>query len=129
MYTIPRSPATALPASGPTAPVKHAHHPPRRIVAAITIVVLVTVAAAPLLLAFATASPAKAATMIIPGPARSTLPSQVPAPIHTVVAVAGGMPGWQIALIAAGAAVLAAVLAVAADRARTARRPAPAPSP
>jgi len=29
----------------------------------------------------------------------------------------GGMPGWQIALIAAGIALLAAVLAVIADRA------------
>jgi LPS O-antigen subunit length determinant protein (WzzB/FepE family) len=36
--------------------------------------------------------------------------------------VAGGMPGWQIALIAAGAALLAAALAVLADRAWTARR-------
>jgi hypothetical protein len=36
------------------------------------------------------------------------------------------MPGWQIALIAAGTAVLAAILAVAADRARAARRHAPA---
>ncbi len=40
-------------------------------------------------------------------------------PVHTVV---GGMPGWQIALIAAGAALLAATVAVLADRARTARR-------
>ena len=32
------------------------------------------------------------------------------------------MPGWQITLIAAGAAVLTALLAVAADRAYTARR-------
>ena len=44
--------------------------------------------------------------------------------IRTVVV--GGMPGWQIALIAAGTAVLAAILAVAADRARAARRHAPA---
>jgi hypothetical protein len=36
--------------------------------------------------------------------------------------VTGGTPGWQIALIAAGAALLAAVLAVIADRARAARR-------
>jgi hypothetical protein len=36
--------------------------------------------------------------------------------------VAGGMPGWEIALIAAGAALLAAALAILADRARTARR-------
>jgi len=34
----------------------------------------------------------------------------------------GGMPGWQIALIAVGAALLAATLAVLADRARAARR-------
>ena len=34
------------------------------------------------------------------------------------VVVAGGMPGWQIALIAAGAALFAAVAAVMADRAR-----------
>ena len=39
---------------------------------------------------------------------------------HTVVV--GGMPGWQIALIAIGAALLAAALAVLADRTRTARR-------
>jgi hypothetical protein len=44
----------------------------------------------------------------------------VKVPGRTVVI--GGMPGWQIALIAAGAALLAAVLAVIADRARAARR-------
>ncbi len=37
--------------------------------------------------------------------------------------VAGGMPGWQIALIAVGAALVAAVVAVLLDRARLARRP------
>ena len=36
--------------------------------------------------------------------------------------VVGGMPGWQIALIAVGAALLAATLAVFADRARAAHR-------
>ena len=36
--------------------------------------------------------------------------------------VTGGMPGWHIALIAAAAAVLAAVLAVIADRAWAERR-------
>ena len=35
---------------------------------------------------------------------------------------AGGMPGWQITLIAIGAALVAAVLAIIADRARSARR-------
>jgi hypothetical protein len=34
--------------------------------------------------------------------------------------VVGGMPGWQIALIAVGAALLTATLAVLADRARAA---------
>jgi hypothetical protein len=43
------------------------------------------------------------------------------------VVVAGGMPGWQIALIAIGAAILAAAAAVFLDRARTARRHQAAP--
>jgi hypothetical protein len=52
---------------------------------------------------------------------------QAPGPVsaHTVV---GGMPGWQIALIVAGAALLAATVAVLADRARTARRQAATPA-
>ena len=41
-------------------------------------------------------------------------------PAHVVVT--GGMPGWQITLITAGAALLAATLAVVTDRARTAHR-------
>jgi hypothetical protein len=41
-------------------------------------------------------------------------------PVHTVVI--GGMPGWQIALIAVGAALLAAIAAVVAYRAWTTRR-------
>jgi hypothetical protein len=41
-------------------------------------------------------------------------------PVQTVVA--GGMPGWQIALIAVAAAVVAAAIAVLVDRARAARR-------
>jgi hypothetical protein len=36
--------------------------------------------------------------------------------------VVGGTPGWQIALIAIGAALLAATAAVLLDRARSARR-------
>src|SRR5262244_3741201 len=42
------------------------------------------------------------------------------APAHTVVA--GGMPSWQIALIAAAAALAAATVAVLLDRARAAGR-------
>jgi len=41
-------------------------------------------------------------------------------PVHTVVI--GGMPGWQIALIAVGAALFAAITAVLLDRAWAARR-------
>ena len=80
------------------------------------------VAVSPLLLAFVAPSPARAAAM-------SVLPPRpgVPQPqVHTVVT--GGMPGWHITLVAAGAALLAAVLAVAADRARTARRHLTAPT-
>jgi hypothetical protein len=51
----------------------------------------------------------------------------VPPPVvHTVVT--GGMPGWQIILIAAAAAVLTAALAVVLDRARATRRQLTAPS-
>jgi hypothetical protein len=41
-------------------------------------------------------------------------------------AATGGMPGWQIILIAAAAALVAATLAVIVDRARAARHHAPA---
>ena len=47
-------------------------------------------------------------------------PGPIPVPGRTVVI--GGMPGWQIALIAIGAALLAATAAVLAYRAWTARR-------
>jgi hypothetical protein len=40
--------------------------------------------------------------------------------VHTVVV--GGMPGWQITLIAAGAALATAALAVLLDRTRMARK-------
>jgi hypothetical protein len=41
----------------------------------------------------------------------------------TRVITTGGMPGWQIALIAAGAALAAAAVAILLDRALTRRRP------
>ena len=47
------------------------------------------------------------------------VPNSPAAPVVTIV---GGMPGWQIALIAVGAALVAAVVAVLAYRAWTARR-------
>ena len=46
----------------------------------------------------------------------AAVPPPPPAP------VIGGMPGWQITLIAVGAALVAAALAVLADRAWSARR-------
>jgi len=52
-----------------------------------------------------------------------------PAPAATVrVVAAGGMAGWQIALIAVGAALIAAAAAVLLDRTLTGRRGAPAPT-
>jgi hypothetical protein len=47
---------------------------------------------------------------------------QQPPPPSPLAPVVGGMPGWQITLIAVGAALVAAVLAVVVDRARSARR-------
>jgi hypothetical protein len=79
--------------------------------------------------ASALAAPAAFATIAPPAPAGESGPvtgsiTNHPATVHTVLV--GGMPGWQIALIAAGAAVLAAALAVLADRLRSARRADPA---
>jgi hypothetical protein len=87
-------------------------------------------------LAFTAASPAAFAVRVPPpGGAASGTTSSVPWPTTTAPApaqahtvVIGGMPGWQIALIAAAAALLAAVLAVSLDRAWAARRHVSAPS-
>ena len=46
----------------------------------------------------------------------TSVPASVPAQIQYHTIVAGGMPGWQIALIAVGAALLAATVAVLLDR-------------
>jgi hypothetical protein len=45
---------------------------------------------------------------------------------HTFNGVTGGMTGWQIALIAVGAAIVGAVVGVLMDRARAARGRQPA---
>jgi hypothetical protein len=66
----------------------------------------------------AIAAPAALAMRLPPGGA--TRPLSPVAPARTLAA--GGMPGWQIAAIALGAALAAAVAAVLLDRARTARR-------
>ena len=71
-------------------------------------------------LGVALAGTASASTGMLP-PAGPDGPAQ-PAPVvHTVVV--GGTPGWQIALIAIGAALVAAIAAVLTERARSARRP------
>ncbi len=81
------------------------------------------------LLASAAIIPA-AFAMVVPasggyyGPTR---PAPVPANTIRVVA-GGGMPGWQITLIALGAALLAAAAAVLLDRALAVRRAASAPA-
>jgi len=72
------------------------------------------------LLAIAAVAPAALARPFPPRPPGWDKHPPPGAGIHIVVA--GGMPGWQIALIAAGVALLAAVLAVIADRARATRR-------
>ena len=61
---------------------------------------------------------------VTPASIPASIPASVPAQIQYRTIVAGGMPGWQIALIAVGAALLAATVAVLADRVRAARRPA-----
>jgi hypothetical protein len=74
------------------------------------------------LVVFGTGAPAAFATLAPdPGGTGSAAPS---ASVHTVVrtVVVGGMPGWQIALIAAGAALVAATAAVLIGRARTAHQ-------
>jgi hypothetical protein len=62
-----------------------------------------------------------------PGGAGGTIPSG-PASATVRVVTVGGMAGWQIALIALGAALVAAAAAVMLDRALTARQAAPAPT-
>lgn len=71
------------------------------------------------LLASAAAVPAAFARMEPDPGAGYVAPASVPAQVRTIVA--GGMPGWQITLIAAGAALAAAALAVLADRKLTTR--------
>ena len=83
----------------------------RRIAGALAFACLVVAVAAPA--AFARVVPPSGGSGGVTTP---TLPS---AQVHTVIV--GGMAGWQIALIAVGAALVAATIAVLLDRARTAR--------
>ncbi len=87
-----------------------------------------TVIAAGLALALLTSgtlSPA-ANAIIVPPPGGPAGPANVAPPVQTIAA--GGMPGWQITLIAVGAAIVAAAVAVLLDRARLARRHLAVPS-
>jgi hypothetical protein len=81
------------------------------------------------IIAVSLASSASASTSMFPEPGSNggtgpVTPAPVtPAPVtevHTVVV--GGMPGWQIALIAVVAALVTAIAAVLVERSRTARR-------
>ncbi len=76
------------------------------------------------IIAVSLASSASASTSMFPEPNSDGGTGPVtPAPVtevHTVIV--GGMPGWQIALIAVVAALVTAIAAVLVERSRTARR-------
>ena len=73
------------------------------------------------LLAWAAVPAASAAPNLIPDPGGAPAPAAPPAaPVQMITA--GGMPGWQITLIAVAAALVAATAAVFLDRARASSR-------
>jgi hypothetical protein len=75
------------------------------------------------MLAWATAAPAASAAIIpVPGAGAGygPGPGALPSPVRVITV--GGMPGWQIALIALAAALAAATAAVFLDRALAGRR-------
>jgi hypothetical protein len=80
-----------------------------------TLAALATLAGALLALA---AAPAALASPLRPPP--HSYGGGAPAPVRVIVE--GGMAGWQITLIAAGAALAAAALAVLLDRTLAARK-------
>ena len=73
-------------------------------------------------LGWAAAVPAASAAIIpVPGDGPyGPAPAAQPGPVRVITA--GGMPGWQITLIAVAAGLAAATAAVVLDRARTSRR-------
>ena len=73
------------------------------------------------MLAFAVPAFAQSAMIPVSG-GDATSGAQLPVPVQVRTIVAGGMPGWQIALIAVGAALIAAALAILADRMLASRR-------
>ena len=58
--------------------------------------------------------------MRVPPPGEGSGIAPPPPPVRVIAE--GGMPGWQITLIAVASALVAAAVAVALDRARTASR-------
>jgi hypothetical protein len=74
----------------------------------------------------APAVPAASAHTLVRDPPGGAPLVPVPAPAATVVT--GGMAGWQITLIALGAALIAAIATVFLDRALAARRAVSAPT-
>ena len=86
---------------------------PRRLAAALAAVTCALLASAIV--------PAASAHELTPVPPDPAPLAPVPAPAASVV-TAGGMPGWQIALIAVGAALVTAIAAVILDRMLAARR-------
>jgi hypothetical protein len=86
---------------------------PRRLAAALAAVTCALLASAVV--------PAASAAPLTPAPPDPALPAPVPAPATPVITV-GGMPGWQIILIAVGAALVAAIAAVFLDRMLATRR-------
>ena len=96
------------------------HHIRRLVVALAGLAVALVAGVAGGTAAFATVDPT-------PGPLYARFGPIDPAvPAHAHAAVTGGMAGWQIALIAVGAAILGAIVAVLLDRVRAARRHQPA---
>ena len=72
-------------------------------------------------LGLAAAAPAAFATIPVPGPPGGGSEGVAPAPAATRIVMTASMPGWQIAMIAIGAALLATA-AMLVDRAWAARR-------
>jgi hypothetical protein len=91
----------------------HIHRVTARVLAGIAGALIGLVAAAPAAFAVRTAP-------ISGGSAVATPTHPTATSVHALIV--GGMPGWQIALIAAGAALLLAAIAVVVDRARGSHR-------
>ena len=111
--------STRIPRSGSDlrAAAQQAAARPRRLAAALAAVTCA-------LLASASIVPAASAHELVRDPPGGAPLAPVPAPAATVVT--SSMAGWQITLIALGAALIAAAAAVFVDRALAARRAASA---